>query len=262
MISQSPRTRTPADMYKKNEAWPTATSYYGNSQDPVAKRQFAVDTLRVNKEKKLLFNKVDYEPDTFFQFGAPGAGAPLRNPQNNEPVSRLPNINENLWKRYANESPTQQQSEQMRAKKQEMLRMIDDFSNRNGQTRYYDPVTRTHIKPENYWNDWFGRPGGGAPNIPWNMHKQNLNKMLEPRAQQMAQQNSTSNIFPPLPYNPAHLARGAGQDLKRSQSINDNRYYDPSDPNCLKFNSNQTMFGANHRPFRSNHHNNYEVHPS
>lgn len=40
-------------------------------EDMLAKRMFHVDTLHVNKEKKLLFEKVPNDYD-YFPFGAPG----------------------------------------------------------------------------------------------------------------------------------------------------------------------------------------------
>ena len=45
-----------------------------------------------------------------------------------------------------------------------------------------DPVKRSHIKPDTYWNDWFGRPGAGAPNRSY--YKQDLDDMLEPKFNQ------------------------------------------------------------------------------
>ena len=42
-----------------------------------------------------------------------------------------------------------------------------------------DPRGPPAIRSENYWNDWFGRPGAGAPRH--SAHKQNLDDMLEPR---------------------------------------------------------------------------------
>ena len=32
-----------------------------------------------------------------------------------------------------------------------------------------------------YWTDWFGKPGGGAPNQETKNKKQNLDLMLEPK---------------------------------------------------------------------------------
>jgi hypothetical protein len=90
------------DIYKKQNYEASRQSPKSNPDDPVSKRMFQVDTLNVNKEKKTFFNKVE-ETDDYFPFGTPGGGAPLRN-SNNDLVSKLPNINENLWTRYANKN--------------------------------------------------------------------------------------------------------------------------------------------------------------
>jgi hypothetical protein len=111
-----------------------------------------------------------------------GGGAPLRN-QRNEPVSRLPNINDNLWKRFPPENERQSQQNQpkepdLEHKKKQVLELIDAYATKkivtpppnlvesqnsfyygpNKKTRFaehrYDPVTRDHIQPDRYWNDW------------------------------------------------------------------------------------------------------------
>lgn len=102
----------------------------------------------------------------------------MRNPDNNNLVSRLPNINENLWKRYTKEVNAPP-PENMEIKKREIHNLIDNYTqqkpnifdstynpNNIGNPNQkpvgrYDPKTRSHIKPENYWNDWFGKPGAG-----------------------------------------------------------------------------------------------------
>jgi hypothetical protein len=150
-----------------------------NSGDDLTKRVALVDTLHPNKEKKLLFDKVELQEE-YYPFGAPGAGAPLRNPETNNLVSRLPNINENLWQRYTKEVNAPP-PENMEFKKREIHNLIDNYTqkkpnihdstynpdynqipntNQNMVGRF-DPKTRSHIRPENYWNDWFGKPGAG-----------------------------------------------------------------------------------------------------
>ncbi len=79
-----------------------------------------------------------------------------------------------------------------------------------------DPVKRSHIKPDTYWNDWFGRPGAGAPNRSY--YKQDLDDMLEPKF------NQKFLLAPPSieqlePYNPSSsLIR------KKYRSDHHNRY--------------------------------------
>ncbi|RNA27522.1 hypothetical protein BpHYR1_046655 [Brachionus plicatilis] len=75
-------------------------------------------------------------------------------------------------------------------KKKEMFNLIDniskpnmaiqEFSIQNNQTPVQANYTNKQPldRGENYWNDWFGRPGAGAPS--WTTYKQNLDKMLEP----------------------------------------------------------------------------------
>lgn len=217
-----------------NNNQPPAYVPSASAADNVAKRVFPVDTLREMKEEKLLFNKVQYEPDTFFQFGSPGSGAPLRNPNNNQPIAKIGNITENLWRRYADKPDPE-------AKRREMGRIIDMYAQKNAEGSYYDPVTRSHIKPESYWNDWFGKPGAGAPNIPWNMHKQNLDRMLEPS-------NKTLNWSKTLA-NPELKPKSTTPSKDCSCSV-----YDPYDPNCLK----TSTFS---KRYRSDHHNRYEIFP-
>jgi hypothetical protein len=196
---------------------------------------FHVDSLNVNKEKKTFFNKVE-ETDEYFPFGSPGGGAPLRN-SNNDLVSKLPNINENLWSRYAK---NEQNDINHLQKKQEIHQLIDSYvqpapsmfqmtNNQSDQIvqerrlryQHLDPHSRSHIKPDSYWNDWFGRPGAGAPNQYY--HKQNLSEMLEPR-----------------------------RKIALHKSID---RYEPYIPTINEYASNPTS----PRRFKSNHHNRYEI---
>jgi hypothetical protein len=68
------------------------------------------------------------------------------------------------------------------------------------------------VLKETYWNDWFGRPGAGAPNRSY--YKNNIDVLLEP--------NSTSKNLshePIQPYDPSHsLLR------KKYRSDHHNRY--------------------------------------
>lgn len=86
-------------------------------------------------------------------------------------------------------------------KKREMFDLIDNFSKPNAanfekQSKTYNSHTsneniESYKKPqhkgENYWNDWFGRPGAGAPS--WTNYKQNLDKMLEPTSKEIFYHN-------------------------------------------------------------------------
>lgn len=237
-----------------------------------------------------------------------GSGAPLRN-QNNEPVSRLPKIQYNLWQRYSDDkqtngggppgSPSKDPSfVQQDLKKQEVLNMIEAFANNKSPTasassmamsnqaaflpqkrsrhpeHRYDPITRDHIRPETYWNDWyqhlskkltplkiilykylklkrFGRPGAGAPNMM--AHKKNLSEMLEPRGGRGGE--LSSNMMSSPRYVPSY---------QPSMSTSANSLYPlpppppPSYTQPANFNSsnNNSM-----KLFRSNHFNNYEMPP-
>lgn len=77
-------------------------------------------------------------------------------------------------------------------KKREMFDLIDDIS-RPKMTNYNQENSfqikqvprenevnnrKQQVRSDIYWNDWFGRPGAGAPS--WTTYKQNLDKMLEP----------------------------------------------------------------------------------
>lgn len=49
---------------------------------------------------------------------------------------------------------------------------------------------KQQVRGDIYWNDWFGRPGAGAPT--WTTYKQNLDKMLEPSSKDLL--NSQPNF--------------------------------------------------------------------
>jgi hypothetical protein len=65
-------------------------------------------------------------------------------------------------------------------------------------------------KPINYWNDWFGRPGNGAPlHTPY---KQNLNYMLEPKRSQYHEYEAFRDTY------------GDSFEFKRFDSNHHNKY--------------------------------------
>ncbi|CAF0822953.1 unnamed protein product [Brachionus calyciflorus] len=84
------------------------------------------------------------------------------------------------------------------AKKKEIFNYIDNYSQPNLDVNHNQNMTirnqrsfnslnsknslqnSNSVEPERYWNDWFGRPGAGAPK--WTAYKQNLDKMLEPNS--------------------------------------------------------------------------------
>lgn len=197
------------------------------SNEDISKRISSVDNIALNKERKNLFNQIETQDAEYYPFGTPGGGAPLRNSKN-DLVSRLPNINENLWIR--NPQVT------LENKKQEIHSIIDKYTQKKqnevavfdgsgdpffAQRRHryaqiqvkLDPVKRSHIRPESYWNDWFGRPGAGAPNRSY--YKQNLDEMLEPQFQ-----NKRPSIDSIEPYNPST----SSLIQKRLRSDHHNRY--------------------------------------
>lgn len=147
--------------------------------DP-SQRQLFVDTVqRKGREQNYFFDTVDND-DEYFPFGSSsGAGAPLRDPQTNEVISKLPSIQENLWrnKNPSSNTGTNIFGERTRSfsrdnKKQEIHRFIDDvtkpdenliYQNNFDSNNYYTrPKKQKPIhNPNHYWNDWFGRPGAG-----------------------------------------------------------------------------------------------------
>lgn len=195
--------RATADAFRK----PTPSLAAPVNDDFANKRVAYVDTLSVNKEKNSYLIKLNSmmfiihsvrqvnlikstEKDLFFSYQKyflyiyvktklklsfinKGNGAPLRN-SNNETVARLPNINDNLWNRYAAEKEGNNNKDvDMESKKQEIHSLIDSYSQRSfrmnqndpllneRRNRYgnLDPRIRQHSRPEGYWNDWWGRPG-------------------------------------------------------------------------------------------------------
>lgn len=153
-------------------------------------------------------------------------------------MSRLPNINENLWSRYASEKEGSQVSN-VENKKKEILSFIDTYSTKSFSQEFesnsfnsqhssssrnsknteirYDPKARSHIRPESYWNDWFGRPGAGAPNF--NAQKKNLDDMLEPR------RTKVPNVYRHEPYNPSIIGEQTPKFLtKKYKSDHHNSY--------------------------------------
>jgi len=232
------------ESYRKPSFQSNVPSYsetpLGNSGAEIAKRQLMVDSLHPNREKKWFFDKVEYDGE-YFPYGAPGSGAPLRDPSNNQLISRLPKLEKNLWKKvdHVSEKPmyepnlnkTTYQSNYSHeqkpadAKRNEIHKFIDNFSrnpdyptesnvfdnyqlnnnqnyprkNRSNSnsnlalaSRKYEPEHKTG---SNYWNDWFGKPGGGAPNPA--VRKQNLDEMLEP------QRNLFQAQYVPSQYEPS-----------------------------------------------------------
>ena len=70
-----------------------------------------------------------------------------------------------------------------------LIRNYNENTPQPNMKRNYD-VNQGIVKRNNYWNDWFGRPGAGAPN--WDTRKQNLDLMLEPRIFSTSRSSLTS----------------------------------------------------------------------
>ena len=138
-----------------------------------------------------------------------GAGAPIKN-ENNDVVSKLPSINEGLWQKLPDKnSPNTMNTTNAENKKIEMHELIDKFTRKKTDlfnNVYNEKGLATNsnqkqvVKGEHYWNDWFGRPGGGAPN-PY-LQKQNLDDMLEPRKNKF----TLSSIENLASYDPSSMA--------------------------------------------------------
>lgn len=204
------------------------------------------DVLISGREKKMRQEML--EDPIWDPFGSPGSGAPLKT-QNNLLVTKLPNVTQNIWERFApvkapnpitnkengylSQSPSQEPSPALiEDKKREIHNIIDIFANNRSEKRDLVAGRRTtqklydNKKEENYWNDWFGRPGNGAPR--WTFNKQNLDSMLEPK----------DPLFqPPRPRN-------------FNSSIDTYASYNPTIGSI-----------SPRRPYRSDHHNRYELNP-
>jgi hypothetical protein len=193
---QSPeRYRKP--MYQQTNFSEFQNSHTQSQQSPL------VDMLHTNRENKLFFDKIEPQGTEYNPYGAPGSGAPLRD-ENNDVVYKLPKLEENLWKQQSRQpSPIKQQQDIQRSispidqKRQEIHRLIDSLTAKQQRkqsihndlsysqptlhrtTSYYHKPTIVQSTRSHYWNDWFGRPGAGAPN--WDTRKQNLDQLLEPR---------------------------------------------------------------------------------
>ncbi len=65
--------------------------------------------------------------------------------------------------------------------------------------RYYkiDNDSTTYL-PETHWNDWFGKPGGGAPTQ--SPHKKNLDHMLEPPRSRNYEYETFKQNYNDLPF--------------------------------------------------------------
>ena len=79
-------------------------------------------------------------------------------------------------------------------------------------SNYLSPRGRRNPESETYWNDWFGRPGAGAPM--WTSYKQNLDKMLEPKSNDIFYYNQ--------PYVPTIVSQA--KSPRRNRSNHHNRY--------------------------------------
>lgn len=150
-----------------------------NDEDEVAKRNISVDQLsRQMQHDKIFFNTVQMTDEEYFPFGRPGCGAPMRN-SNNEVITRLPKIQDVLWDRKPEDREGHNSSVfyQVKMRKQEVNDYIDMVAGGNksnerqkkiisSQWRYPEPkrVVEPGVRSRNYVNDWFGRPGAGAPN--------------------------------------------------------------------------------------------------
>jgi hypothetical protein len=144
--------------------------------EQINKRMFHVDKLQINKEKKLFFDKVENVGD-YFPFGRPGGGAPLKN-ERNEIISRLPKIWDNIWQRGEPLKKTKPDDNRavfhkINVKKREINDYIDLYMSVNNEANQKHLISSQwrsmdSLKPDSkepkYWNDWFGRPGAGAPN--------------------------------------------------------------------------------------------------
>ena len=109
-----------------------------------------------------LFNS-NSEADIYYPFGSPGGGggAPIRD--GNKITSRLPHVEDHLFKtNNLNESSSPSPK-----------------SHRGSDFGFINDTRRSFMNKNSEWNDWFGKPGGGAPTN--DTRKQNLDQMLEPK---------------------------------------------------------------------------------
>ena len=177
------------------ETWRKPMSRH--SDKSIGEKKPYVDTLHQSREKKWFFDTVENGHDeSYFPYGAPGGGAPLRNPENNHIQSKLPHIEENLWKTNNpapnpithDLNPPSPTKSILNDKRQQIHQFIDEMTkpkiihndfNVNERSNFYTRTKKVkNVDPNHYWNDWFGRPGGGAPS--YDTRKQNLESMLEP----------------------------------------------------------------------------------
>ena len=180
------------------EAWRAKPSSQQTERGSYGVQRPVVDTLHQGREKKTFFETIDNsQDDSYFPYGAPGGGAPLRN-DDNKIRSKLPHTEENLWKTNnpapnvithdLNPPPSPARVNALR-KRDEIHNFIDeitkpkplynDFNVHDRDNIYTRPKKVKNVDPNHYWTDWFGRPGGGAPN--YDSRKKNLDYMLEPK---------------------------------------------------------------------------------
>jgi hypothetical protein len=165
-----------AECFKKN--------VLSGLDNDIAKRLLHVDVLRDIKEEKPFFNRVDCDP-VYDPFGMPGSGAPLKT------GAKLPKMQENLWRRYTIEGFDNNKDAQ--SKKQQVLSEIERFSRNNvyrqGDSQVVEKRAKYNLDSQYYWNDWWGRPGAGAPSSSY--QRQNIYEMLEPNAPRLSYSQSS-----------------------------------------------------------------------
>jgi hypothetical protein len=157
-----------------------------------------------NEFNKSLFNS-NSEADVYYPFGAPGGGggAPIRN--GNKITSRLPHVEDHLFKANNNtDSPSPTKSPRG-----------SDFSFINDTKRSY-----MNNNKKQDWNDWFGKPGGGARIN--DTRKQNLDQMLEPRNYEYSQGY--------VPYDPTYDPAQSLSPRSKFKSNHHNNYEVPPPP--------------------------------
>ena len=84
-------------MTENPEIWRKPTNVIKESERYGEQRPL-IDSVRDNREKKWFFDTVNTLDNIYFPFGEPGSGAPIRDPRTKKIISRLPHIEENLWK--------------------------------------------------------------------------------------------------------------------------------------------------------------------
>ena len=162
------------------ETWRAKPTSQQSERQQYGEQKPVVDTLHQSREKKWFFDTVDNsQDDSYFPYGSPGGGAPLRN-DDNKIQSKLPHIEENLWKTnnpapnpishefHHPPSPTRVNALRKREEIHNFIdeitkpkAMYNDFNVNDRDNFYTRPKKAKNTDPNHYWTDWFGRPGGG-----------------------------------------------------------------------------------------------------